>query len=134
MHHRVIRLAVIAVAAIGCLSVNTASATPQADADRAAKTCKKGYFCLWSGPHQTGRLLFAEDAHVTKDSFRFPDRDDIEPPIYPRSAYNPLLDDFGCIVRLNDQPHFAGDEQEVAGFGNQELDGRRVASITSDCG
>ncbi|MFJ1747992.1 peptidase inhibitor family I36 protein [Streptomyces sp. NPDC088116] len=134
MHHRVISLAVTVAAVIGCLSVNTASASPVTDTGHAAKTCKKGYFCLWSGPHQTGRLLFAEDAHVTEEGFGFPDRDDIEPPIHPRSAYNPLLDDFGCIVRLNDRPYFQGDEQEVAGFGNQELDGRRVASITSDCG
>jgi len=37
--------------------------------------------------------------------------------------------DFGCIVRLNDRPNFDGDEQEVDGFGNHELDGRRVASL-----
>ncbi|KJK58683.1 peptidase inhibitor family I36 protein [Saccharothrix sp. ST-888] len=130
MRHRVIRLAVVATATFG-LAATTASGTY---ADHAAKQCKEGYFCLWEGPHQTGRLLFAEDAQVTQEGFQFPDQDGIEPPIYPQSARNPLPDDFGCIVRLNDLPQFEGDEQEVSDFGDHELDGSRVGSLTSDCG
>ncbi|MDH6126080.1 hypothetical protein [Kitasatospora sp. GP82] len=132
MRNRALRLAVMVMATIG-LSATAASATY---ADTAAHTlkCKKGYFCLFEGPHQTGRVLLAEDAHVTKDGFDLRQLDDIEPPIHPQSARNPLPDDFGCIVRLNDQPNFAGDEQEVSGIGDHELDGRRVASLTPDCG
>ncbi|MFB7664676.1 peptidase inhibitor family I36 protein [Kitasatospora sp. NPDC056138] len=132
MRHRAIRLAVVAATASG-LAATTAPAT-HADTGRAPEQCRKGYFCLWEGPHQTGRLLFAEDAHVTKEGFRLAEQDDIEPSVHPRSARNPLPDDFGCIVRLNDRPDFGGDEQEVAGFGDHELDGRRVGSLTSDCG
>ncbi|MBD0695022.1 hypothetical protein [Streptomyces sp. CBMA123] len=58
----------------------------------------------------------------------------LEPPIFPRSAVDPLPDDFGCIIRLNDQPRFAGDEQELNGFGPHQLDGRRAGSLTTDCG
>ncbi|MFJ2607663.1 peptidase inhibitor family I36 protein [Streptomyces sp. NPDC091279] len=132
MSPRLVRLALAATAALG-MAATAAPATHADTGDRALR-CERGYFCLWEGPHQTGRLLFAEDAHVTSEGFRFPDRDDIEPPIHPRSARSPLPDDFGCIVRLNDRPDFAGDEQEIDHVGNAELDGRRVASITSDCG
>lgn len=95
---------------------------------------KEGYFCLFEGPGQTGKVLYAKDAKVTEESFELPDENDIEPPIFPRSVHNPIPDDFGCLVRLNDEPHFRGDEQNVPGFGNHELDGRRVASLTVDCG
>lgn len=71
---------------------------------------------------------------MTDEGFQFPDRDDIEPPIHPLSARNPVPDDFGCVIRLNNQPKFAGEEQELAGSGDHELDGHRVASITTDCG
>ncbi|MEV4443123.1 hypothetical protein AB0K09_29770 [Streptomyces sp. NPDC049577] len=96
--------------------------------------CPKGHFCLFEGPHQTGRVLLDEDAHVTRTGFRLRELDDIEPPIHPKSARNPLPDAFGCIVRLNDRQHFAGDEQEVDHYGDAELDGRRVGSLTPDCG
>lgn len=131
MRHRLFRLAVIAVAAVG-LSANAASATTHADTR--ANACPKGYFCLFEGEHGTGRILLAEDAHITKDGFTLRELDDIEPPIHPRSAFDPLPNDFGCIVRLNDQPNFAGDEQETDSYGLHELDGRRVGSLTPDCG
>jgi Peptidase inhibitor family I36 len=95
--------------------------------------CKDGYFCLFEGPNQTGKVLYAKDVHMTEHAMTPPEEGDIEPPIFPRSARNPIPDDIGCIARLNDQPNFEGDEQEI-GFGNHELDGRRVASITVDCG
>ncbi|GAB2703815.1 peptidase inhibitor family I36 protein [Kitasatospora kifunensis] len=130
MRHRLFRLAVITVAAVG-LSANAASAT---SADTRVADCPKGHFCLFEGPRGTGRILLDEDAHITQDGFNLRTLEDIEPPIHPLSAFDPLPDDFGCIVRLNDQPHFRGEEQETDSYGIHELDGRRVASLTSDCG
>ncbi|MFF2148608.1 peptidase inhibitor family I36 protein [Kitasatospora sp. NPDC058190] len=133
MRHRLLRVALACSAALG-LAAATAPAVHADPAAPAAARCPKGHLCLFEGPHQTGRILLDEDAHITKDGFQLRELDDIEPPIFPRSAVNPLPDDFGCIIRLNDQPHFGGDEQELVGFGKHELDGRRVASLTSDCG
>ncbi|MGK4580546.1 hypothetical protein [Kitasatospora sp. HPMI-4] len=115
------------------LAATTAS-TAGADPANGELTCEKGYFCLFEGPHQSGRVLLAEDAHVTKTGFGLRELDDLGPAVRPKSVRNPIPDGFGCIVRLNDRPHFAGDEQEVSGFGDHELDGRPVGSLTSDCG
>ncbi|MFH8387821.1 peptidase inhibitor family I36 protein [Kitasatospora sp. NPDC018058] len=131
MRHRFTRVALTSAAAIG-LAAATAPATHAESL--AAAGCPKGYFCLFEGPHQTGRVLLAENAQVTKGSFHLRELDDIEPPIFPKSVRNPIPDTFGCIVRLNDQPTFGGAEQEVSGFGNHELDGGRVGSLTPDCG
>ncbi|MER7846473.1 peptidase inhibitor family I36 protein [Kitasatospora sp. NPDC096077] len=130
MRHRLLRAALACSAALGL----AAATAPAAHAMPTAARCPKGHLCLWEGPHMTGRLLFNEDAHITKDGFNLREIDDIEPPIFPRSAVDPLPDDFGCIIRLNDQPNFGGAEQELDKFGPHELDGRRVASITPDCG
>ncbi|GGM81546.1 hypothetical protein GCM10012275_60260 [Longimycelium tulufanense] len=130
MSRRATRLVAATVAMLGL----SPAFAPAASAGSPVPSCKEGYFCLFEGPHQTGRVLLAEDAHIATDGFNLRELDDIEPPIFPRSARNPLPNDFGCIVRLNDRPHFAGDEQEVDGFGNHELDGRRVGSLTPDCG
>ncbi|MET8627412.1 peptidase inhibitor family I36 protein [Kitasatospora sp. NPDC004669] len=130
VRHRLLRAALASAAALGLAAVTA----PAVHADPAATGCPRGYFCLFEGPHQSGRVLLAENAHITKDGFQLRELDGIEPPIFPRSARNPLPDGAGCIVRLNDRPHFAGDEQEVVGFGNHELDGRRVGSLTPDCG
>lgn len=129
------RLTLLATAALSLAAV----AAPAAHADTAAtqtvpQACKKGYFCLFEGPHGTGRVLYAANPHITRTGFKLPEEADIEPPVLPRSVRNPLPDAFGCIVRLNDRPDFAGEEQEVSGFGVHELDGRRVASLTPDCG
>ncbi|WP_344635276.1 peptidase inhibitor family I36 protein [Kitasatospora cystarginea] len=120
------------MSAIG-LALTTAPAGHADTADGAAQ-CRKGYFCLFEGPHQTGRVLLAEDAHVTRNGFDLRELDDIAPAVHPRSVRNPVPDGFGCIVRLNDKPNFAGEEQEVSGYGDHELDGRRVGSLTPDCG
>ncbi len=133
MRHRLFRVALASAAALG-LAAATAPAVHANPTGPDAVRCPEGYFCLFEGPHQTGRVLLAEDAHIMADSFQLDELDDIEPPIFPRSARNPLPGDFGCIVRLNDGPNFGGDEQEVSGFGNHELDGRRVGSLTPDCG
>ncbi|MGW2250728.1 peptidase inhibitor family I36 protein [Kitasatospora sp. NPDC001660] len=133
MRHRLLRVALASAAALG-LAVAAAPAVHADPAAPAAAHCPKGHLCLFEGPHQTGRILLDEDAHITKDGFNLRELDDIEPPIHPRSAVNPLPDDFGCIIRLNDRPNFGGDEQELTGFGKHELDGRRVASLTPDCG
>jgi hypothetical protein len=130
VRHRLFRATLASAAALGF----GAATAPAADAAPAAADCPRGYFCLFEGPHQSGRVLLAEDAHVTKGSFQLRELDATEPSTLPRSVRNPIPDSFGCIVRLNDQPHFAGDEQEVSGFGNHELDGRRVGSLTADCG
>ncbi|MFC5187602.1 peptidase inhibitor family I36 protein [Actinomadura harenae] len=130
MRYRAARLAVVSLAAFG-FAAATASAS---SADARAAKCPKGHFCLFAGPGGTGKVLLDEDAHITKGGFQLRELDDIEPPIFPRSAFDPLPDDFGCIVRLNDQPNFQGDEQETDSHGLHELDGRRVASLTSDCG
>ncbi|MBB4894167.1 hypothetical protein FHS39_003201 [Streptomyces olivoverticillatus] len=138
------RLTLLATAA---LSLAAVVAAPAAHADTAApqtrlqtwpqtqpQACKKGYFCLFEGPHGTGRVLYAANPHITRTGFKLQEEADIEPSVFPRSVRNPLPDTFGCIVRLNDRPGFAGEEQEVSGFGDHELDGRRVASLTPDCG
>ncbi|GGU63433.1 hypothetical protein GCM10010502_13050 [Kitasatospora aureofaciens] len=130
VRHRLLRAALASAAAI---ALATATA-PAVHAMPTAPRCPKGHLCLFDGPHQTGRILLNEDAHVTSEGFSLRELDDIEPPIHPRSAVAPLPNDFGCIIRLNDQPHFAGDEQELAHFGPHELDGRRVGSLTPDCG
>ncbi|MGF1427068.1 peptidase inhibitor family I36 protein [Kitasatospora sp. LaBMicrA B282] len=85
MRRRAARLAAVALAALGL----SAAATPATFADTRATACPKGYFCLFEGPHGTGRLLLAEDAHITKDGFHLRELDDIEPPIHPRSAFDP---------------------------------------------
>ncbi|MFF2078883.1 hypothetical protein ACFVXG_29540 [Kitasatospora sp. NPDC058162] len=133
MRHRLFRVALASAAALG-LATATAPAVHADPAAPAAAHCAKGHLCLFEGPHQTGRILLDEDAHITKSGFQLRELDDIEPPIHPLSAVNPLPDDFGCIIRLNDEPHFGGDEQELVGIGRHELDGRRVGSLTSDCG
>ncbi|MCC2279401.1 hypothetical protein LKL35_28795 [Streptomyces sp. ET3-23] len=131
MSRRALRLGLAAMTAIGL----TASAAPAATAaESTATTCHKGEFCLFSGAHQTGKVLYRVDAKVTKNGFTFPEVDALDPVITPRSAYNPIPDDFGCIVRLNDRTHFAGSEQEIDGFGAKELSGAPVGSMVSDCG
>ncbi|WP_369355124.1 hypothetical protein [Streptomyces sp. cg2] len=130
MSYGSIHLGLAALAAIG-LSV---SATSAASASDASTTCHKGEFCLFSGPHQTGQILYRLNVKVTKTGFNFPEVDSLDPVIKPLSARNPIPDTFGCIVRLNDKAHFAGSEQEIDGFGNKELNGAPVGSMTPDCG
>ncbi|MFI9271158.1 peptidase inhibitor family I36 protein [Kitasatospora sp. NPDC052896] len=130
MRHPVARLTVSTLLTFGL----SAAFAPAVQAEPNAAACKQGYLCLFEGPQQTGRVLLAVDAKVTKTGFDLRELDDIEPAIFPRSVRNPLPDGFGCIVRLNDRPDFAGEEQEVSGYGNHELDGRRVGSLTPDCG
>jgi hypothetical protein len=128
MRQRAIRLGVAVVAVLG-VSAALAPATYAA----APVECRKGSFCLFSGAHQTGEVLYQVDAKVRKTKFTFPDVDALELPSNPRSARNPIPDSFGCVVRLNDKAHFAGDEQEIGG-GDSELSGVPVASMTADCG
>jgi hypothetical protein len=128
MRQRAIRLGMAAVTVLGV----SAALAPTSYA-AAPERCGKGDFCLFSGPHQTGEVLYKLNAKVRKTTFTFPDADALSLPSGPRSAYNPIPDSFGCIVRLNDQAHFAGEEQEVSG-GDSELSGAPVASITVDCG
>ncbi|MFJ9844691.1 peptidase inhibitor family I36 protein [Kitasatospora sp. NPDC101155] len=130
MRRRLLRATLACSAALGL----AAATAPAVHADPAAVRCPRGYFCLFEGPHESGRVLLSENAHVTKNGFQLRDFDDIEPPTRPLSVHDPLPDDLGCIIRLNDQPHFAGQEQEASGFGNHELNGSRVASVTTDCG
>ncbi|RLU81354.1 hypothetical protein CTZ27_32995 [Streptomyces griseocarneus] len=120
----------LAVVTVAGLAVSVA---PAAQASAPVK-CRKGDFCLFGGPHRTGKVLYRIDVKVTRTGFSFPEVDALEPPVVPRSAYNPLPDSFGCIVRLNDKAHFAGDEQEIQGFGDAELSGAPVGSLTPDCG
>ncbi len=127
MRQRAIRLGV-AVTAVG-----VAAALAPASYAAAPERCGKGDFCLFSGPHQSGDVLYKLDAKVRKTTFTFPDVDALALPGGPRSAHNPIPDSFGCVVRLNDKAHFAGEEQEIGG-GNSELSGAPVAAITVDCG
>ncbi|MFI9722136.1 hypothetical protein ACIHFE_21140 [Streptomyces sp. NPDC052396] len=126
---RALALSLAAVTALGL----SAAAAPAASAAPSA-TCHKGDFCLFSGAHQTGEVLYRVPVKVTRTGFSFPDVDALEPLVAPRSAHNPLPDSFGCVVRLNDKPHFAGSEQEIDGFGDRELTGAPVGSLTVDCG
>lgn len=132
MSRRALRLGLAAMTVIGL----TATAAPAATAagSGADSTCRKGEFCLFSGTHQTGKILYRVNVKVTKTGFTFPEVDALDPVIMPRSAYNPIPNDFGCIVRLNDRTHFAGSEQEIDGFGAKELNGAPVGSMVSDCG
>lgn len=132
MSRRVLRLGLAAMTTIGL----TASVAPAADATTATESgaCRKGEFCLFRGPHQTGKILYRVNVKVTKTGFNFPEVDALDPVTTPRSAYNPIPNDFGCIVRLNDKTHFAGSEQEIDGFGAKELSGAPVGSMVSDCG
>ncbi|EST18748.1 hypothetical protein [Streptomyces roseochromogenus] len=132
MSHRALRIGLAALTVIGLTA--TAAPAASADASEASNACRKGEFCLFSRPHQTGQVLYRLDAKVTKTGFNFPEADSLDPVIKPLSAHNPIPDSFGCIVRLNDQPHFAGSEQEISGSGDKELTGAPVASITPDCG
>ncbi|MBD0746763.1 hypothetical protein [Streptomyces sp. CBMA152] len=133
MSHRALRLGLAALAVIG-LSATVAPAASATDASEAPHACHKSEFCLFSGPHQSGQVLYRLNVKVTKTGFTFPEVDSLDPAIKPMSARNPIPDSFGCIVRLNDKPHFAGDEQEISGFGDTELTGAPVGSITPDCG
>ncbi|MYT33134.1 MULTISPECIES: hypothetical protein [unclassified Streptomyces] len=130
MSYGAIRLGLAALTALG-LSVCVA---PAASASNASNACHKGEFCLFSGPHQTGQVLYRLNVKVTKTGFSFPEVDSLAPVIEPLSARNPIPDSFGCIVRLNDKAHFAGSEQEIDGFGDKELSGAPVGSMTPDCG
>ncbi|WP_438490235.1 hypothetical protein [Streptomyces sp. S186] len=130
MSYGAIRLALAALTAVGL----STSAAPAATASDASNACRKGEFCLFSGPHQTGQVLYRLNVKVTKAGFTFPEVDSFDPVIKPLSARNPIPDTFGCIVRLNDKAHFAGSEQEIDGFGDKELSGAPVASMTPDCG
>lgn len=129
MCQRLIRLILAAVSALGL----SFAAGPMAHA-APRLSCGKSDFCLFEGPHQTGKVLYKVHVTFGQGSFDFPTVDDIEPPIHPLSARNPLLDEFGCVVRLDDLPNFAGNEQELDAHGDAELSGARVASITDDCG
>ncbi|MGW1074465.1 hypothetical protein [Streptomyces sp. NPDC002537] len=129
MSQRAVRLGLVVLTALG-LSVSVA---PGSQAVAPTK-CRKSDFCLFSGPHQSGKLLYRLDVKVTRTGFSFPEVDSLEPAVAPRSARNPIPDSFGCIVRLNDKAHFAGDEQEIQGFGDAELSGAPVASMTPECG
>ncbi|MEV6977670.1 hypothetical protein [Kitasatospora sp. NPDC093806] len=133
MRHQLFRVALASAAALS-LAAATAPAVHASPAAPVAAHCPKGFLCLYEGPHQTGRILLKENAHIRKDGFTLRELGDIEPPIHPFSTFNPLPDDFDCIIRLNDEPNFAGDEQELVGFGKHELDGHRVGSLTADCG
>ncbi|WP_066937835.1 hypothetical protein [Streptomyces sp. NBRC 110611] len=119
------------VTTLAALGIAATTALP---AQAAPVTCRKGDFCLFSGHHQTGEVLYRLPVKVTRTGFTFPEVDELSLPAAPLSARNPIPDDFGCIVRLNDKPHFAGSEQEIDGFGAAELTGAPVASITPDCG
>lgn len=129
MPTRAIGLALTTIAATGLLLAQAPAtqATPPSE-------CRSTDFCLFSGHHQTGKVLYRLDVKVTEDGFTFPEVDDLEPMIKPLSAYNPIPNSFGCIIRLNNKPHFAGEEQEIDGFGHAELTGAPVGSITPDCG
>ncbi|KAA2255246.1 hypothetical protein F0L68_28930 [Solihabitans fulvus] len=122
-----------AALALPLLTVGLTAAAGHADAAREL-TCEPGYLCLFAGPHGTGRVLYAADAHVTSDWFTLADAEDIEPPIFPRSVRDPLPDGFGCTVRLDDQPNLAGTGWEVGDLGVDELTGARVASLAPICG
>ncbi|MEK2474383.1 hypothetical protein [Streptomyces noursei] len=133
MSYGAIRLGLAALTVIGL----SASANPTAsavDVATASNACHKGEFCLFSGAHQTGQILYRLNVKVTKTGFTFPEVDKLDPVIKPLSARNPIPDTFGCIVRLNDKAHFAGSEQEIDGFGDKELSGAPVGSMTPDCG
>ncbi|MGD3112048.1 hypothetical protein [Streptomyces sp. YGL11-2] len=133
MPHGAIRLGLAALAVIG-LSVSVTPVASAADASEASNACHQGEFCLFGGPHQTGQVLYRLNVKVTKTGFTFPEVDSLDPVIKPLSARNPIPDTFGCIVRLNDKAHFAGSEQEIDGFGDKELSGAPVGSMTPDCG
>ncbi|GGU87064.1 hypothetical protein GCM10010211_61520 [Streptomyces albospinus] len=133
MSHGVIRLGLAALTVIGLSAAVTPTASA-ADASEASNACRRGEFCLFSGPHQTGQILYRLNVKVTKAGFTFPEVDSLDPAIKPLSARNPIPDTFGCIVRLNDKAHFAGSEQEIDGFGDKELSGAPVGSMTPDCG
>ncbi|MFC5723942.1 hypothetical protein ACFP1Z_27630 [Streptomyces gamaensis] len=133
MISRALRLGIGALTVLG-LTAGLAPAASAAGTDGTAVKCRKSDFCLFSGPHQSGQVLYRIDVKVTRTGFHFPEVDALDPVITPRSARNPIPDSFGCIVRLNDKPHFAGDEQEISGSGDAELTGAPVGSITPDCG
>ncbi|UJB44878.1 hypothetical protein [Streptomyces sp. A1-5] len=133
MSYGVIRLGLAALTVIG-LSASANPTASAADVATASNACHKGEFCLFSGAHQTGQILYRLNVKVTKTGFTFPEVDKLDPVIKPLSARNPIPDTFGCIVRLNDKAHFAGSEQEIDGFGDKELSGAPVGSMTPDCG
>ena len=91
--------------------------------------CEEGYFCLFEGPHQTGKVLYAQEVKISEEGLEFHDEGGIEPPIFPRSARNPFSDAWPCFLSLFEQPNRRGGEQDISGFGDHELDGRRVASF-----
>ncbi|WP_129311543.1 peptidase inhibitor family I36 protein [Streptomyces sp. L2] len=136
MSHRSLRLGLTTLTVTGLigLAATVAPVASAADAPAATNTCHQGEFCLFSGPRQTGQIIYRLDAKVTRTGFTFPEVDSLDPVITPLSAHNPIPDSFGCIVRLNDKPHFAGSEQEIDGVGDHELTGGPVGSITPDCG
>ncbi|MFD8396514.1 hypothetical protein ACFV2N_46945 [Streptomyces sp. NPDC059680] len=133
MSHQALRLGLMALAVIG-LTATVAPAAAAAEPSMASNACHKSEFCLFRGAHQTGQVLYRLNVKVTGTGFTFPEVDSLAPGIEPLSARSPIPDTFGCIVRLNDKPNFAGSEQEIGGFGDSELTGAPVGSITPDCG
>jgi hypothetical protein len=123
----------LAVLSLVAAAAPAASAAPSQEPTE----CQEGHFCLYEGPHQTGRILF--DKEIVRDKVQFLGFEmlNVDPVMYPRSAHYPQdPEGYSCIVSLNELPNYKGEEQQVDGSegGNHELTGAPVASMFTDCG
>jgi hypothetical protein len=130
----------VVVAAVLAALVPAVTATAQAE----RASCGERDFCLFAGPHQTGKILFQRMVTVDdgeEGTVHLVNEEEINPRIRPRSARLPgLPEGLSCIAVLSEETHFQGDYQE-ADYGYPldqdavtELSGRPVGSIDSDCG
>lgn len=134
---KALRRAAVVAAALAAL-VPAVSATAEAERAR----CGERDFCLFAGPHTTGKILFQRTVTVYEDgTVDLVDEQEINPAIRPRSARLPgLPEGLSCIAVLSEEPHHQGDHQEAA-YGYPldqgavtQLSGRPVGSVDSDCG
>ncbi|QUH02015.1 hypothetical protein HUO13_15480 [Saccharopolyspora erythraea] len=142
----VVLAALVSTVGVGSSSHATAAekavTAGQAAAPDVAASCGSREFCLYSGAHQTGEILFRREVVVHPNgNVALVHEENVDPLIHPRSARLPgLPEGLACIAVLYEEPHYGGDTQE-AGYGYPlddvslvELNGRPVGTIDSDCG